>query len=59
MKGVEWLDVNGKRFDKSEDPARVNARWSKVLSERLPGIPQTFSLQVSFGYPGERVPGLS
>jgi len=31
--GLQWLDSKGKRFDKSEDPERVNRRWSKVLSE--------------------------
>jgi hypothetical protein len=33
--GIEWLDKNGKRFPKDEQPERVNARWSKVLSERV------------------------
>jgi hypothetical protein len=35
VKGIEWLDVNGKRFPKDEPQERVNARWSKVLSERV------------------------
>jgi hypothetical protein len=35
VKGVEWLDANGKRFSKEEKQERVNARWSKVLSERV------------------------
>lgn len=35
VKGVEWLDANGKRFSKDEPQERVNARWSKVLSERV------------------------
>jgi hypothetical protein len=34
-KGIEWLDANGKRFPKDEPQERVNARWSKVLSERV------------------------
>jgi hypothetical protein len=35
VKGIEWLEVNGKRFGRDEDPERVNRRWSKVLSERV------------------------
>ncbi len=35
VKGIEWLDTNGKRFSKDEPQERVNARWSKVLSERV------------------------
>jgi hypothetical protein len=35
VKGIEWLDANGKRFSKDEPQERVNARWSKVLSERV------------------------
>lgn len=35
VKGIEWLDANGKRFPKDEPQERVNARWSKVLSERV------------------------
>jgi hypothetical protein len=34
-KGIEWLEANGKRFERDEDPERVNRRWSKVLSERV------------------------
>ncbi len=33
--GIEWLEANGKRFERDEDPERVNRRWSKVLSERV------------------------
>jgi hypothetical protein len=35
VKGIDWLDANGKRFPKEEKQERVNARWSKVLSERV------------------------
>lgn len=35
VKGIEWLDEKGKRFPKEEKPERVNARWSKVFSERV------------------------
>jgi hypothetical protein len=35
VKGIEWLDAKGKRFSKDEPQERVNARWSKVLSERV------------------------
>jgi hypothetical protein len=35
VKGIEWLDANGKRFSKDEPQERVNVRWSKVLSERV------------------------
>jgi hypothetical protein len=34
-KGIEWLEANGKRFERDQDPERVNRRWSKVLSERV------------------------
>ena len=34
-KGIEWLEANSKRFERDEDPERVNRRWSKVLSERV------------------------
>jgi hypothetical protein len=34
-KGVRWLETNGKRFERDEDPERVNRRWAKVLSERV------------------------
>ncbi|MDZ7970397.1 MAG: protelomerase family protein [Nostoc sp. DedSLP03] len=30
---LEWLNKKGKRFDKSEDPERVNRRFSKTLNE--------------------------
>ncbi len=30
--GIKWLDENDKRFTTTEDPERVNRRWSKVLS---------------------------
>lgn len=33
--GINWLDENGKRFEPTEEPERVNRRWSKVLSERV------------------------
>jgi hypothetical protein len=33
--GVQWLEENGKRFERDEDPERVNRRWSKVLSEKV------------------------
>lgn len=33
--GIKWLDKNGKRFEATEDPERVNRRWSKVLSEAV------------------------
>jgi hypothetical protein len=35
VKGIEWLEANGKRFDKDEDPERVNRTYSKVLSEKV------------------------
>lgn len=35
VKGIDWLEANGKRFPKDEPQERVNARWSKVLSERV------------------------
>lgn len=35
VQGIRWLEANGKRFDRDEDPERVNRRWSKVLSERV------------------------
>jgi hypothetical protein len=35
VRGIEWLQANGKRFPKDEPQERVNARWSKVLSERV------------------------
>lgn len=34
VKGLNWLGKQKKRFPFSEDPARVNRRWSKVLSSR-------------------------
>lgn len=35
IKGIDWLEANGKRFPKDEPQERVNARWSKVLSQRV------------------------
>jgi hypothetical protein len=35
VKGIAWLEANGKRFERDEEPERVNRRWSKVLSERV------------------------
>ena len=35
VKGIDWLEVNGKRIDKNEDPERVNRIYSKVLSEKV------------------------
>lgn len=34
LAGIEWLDKYDKRFARSEDPERVNRRWSKVLNEK-------------------------
>jgi hypothetical protein len=31
--GLEWLDEKGKRFSKTEDPERVNRRFSKTLNQ--------------------------
>lgn len=31
--GLQWLDEKGKRFDATEDPERVNRRFSKTLNE--------------------------
>lgn len=33
--GLQWLNDLGKRFPASEDPERVNRRWSKVLNESV------------------------
>lgn len=33
--GLQWLADKGKRFPTSEDPERVNRRWSKVLNEHV------------------------
>ena len=33
--GLQWLDEKGKRFPSTEDPERVNRRWSKVLNEHV------------------------
>ncbi len=30
---LDWLNSNGKRFDKDEDPERVNRRFSKTLNQ--------------------------
>jgi len=35
IKAVEWLEDNGKRFSRDEDPERVNRTYSKVLSEKV------------------------
>jgi hypothetical protein len=35
VKGVHWLEGNGKRFSRDEDPERVNRTYSKVLSEKV------------------------
>lgn len=34
LAGMEFLEKHGKRFPLTEDPERVNRRWSKVLNER-------------------------
>lgn len=34
ISALAWLEENGKRFDSTEDPERVNRRWSKVLSQK-------------------------
>ncbi|HEY9295132.1 MAG TPA: protelomerase family protein [Phormidium sp.] len=34
LAGMEFLEKNNKRFEPTEDPERVNRRWSKVLNER-------------------------
>ncbi|RCJ42539.1 hypothetical protein A6769_37235 [Nostoc punctiforme NIES-2108] len=31
--GLQWLDNKGKRFESTEDPERVNRRFSKTLNE--------------------------
>jgi hypothetical protein len=31
--GLDWLNSKGKRFDKDEDPERVNRRFSKTLNQ--------------------------
>lgn len=31
--GLQWLDEKGKRFESTEDPERVNRRFSKTLNE--------------------------
>jgi hypothetical protein len=33
--GLQWLEDKGKRFPSSEDPERVNRRWSKVLNQHV------------------------
>lgn len=35
VNAIAWLEANGKRFERDEEPERVNRRWSKVLSERV------------------------
>lgn len=34
LAGMEFLEKHDKRFNATEDPERVNRRWSKVLNER-------------------------
>jgi len=34
LRGVEWLDANGKRFPRDEDPERVNRTYSKRFNGR-------------------------
>jgi hypothetical protein len=34
VNALEWLNSNGKRFDKDEDPERVNRRFSKTLNQK-------------------------
>lgn len=31
--GIEWLNSKGKKFDRNEDPERVNRRFSKTLNQ--------------------------
>lgn len=33
VNALDWLGKNGKRFDKDEDPERVNRRFSKTLNQ--------------------------
>jgi hypothetical protein len=33
INALNWLNSNGKRFDKDEDPERVNRRFSKTLNQ--------------------------
>lgn len=35
VKGLEWLDNHDKRFPPTEDPERVNKRWSKPLNQHV------------------------
>ena len=35
IEGIQWLEANRKRFDRVEDPERVNRTYSKVLSEKV------------------------
>ena len=35
VKAIVWLEAYDKRFERDEEPERVNRRWSKVLSERV------------------------
>lgn len=34
LRGMDFLEKNDKRFSATEDPEKVNRRWSKVLNER-------------------------
>jgi hypothetical protein len=34
VNALEWLNSNGKRFNKDEDPERVNRRFSKTLNQK-------------------------
>ncbi|MTJ10794.1 protelomerase family protein [Anabaena sp. UHCC 0204] len=34
INAINWLNSNGKRFDKDEDPERVNRRFSKTLNQK-------------------------
>lgn len=35
VEGLRWLQEEGKRLDPSDDPSRVNRRYSKQLSKRV------------------------
>jgi hypothetical protein len=35
VQSIRWLEGNGKRFGRHEDPERVNRTYSKVLSEKV------------------------
>ncbi|NET62299.1 MAG: hypothetical protein F6K47_41195, partial [Symploca sp. SIO2E6] len=34
LQGIDWLEANGKRFPRSEDPERVNRTYSKRFNGR-------------------------